>query len=238
MAKRNLSFSELDFVPLHELWWGEGGGGFGTHAVLIPTSSGGGGALTTCEKKTPGVLVDAAWTIPKPPTGRNAAVGPAAWAHTRPLTLCAGLHARTGGVGGRCRPGPTHTPPCAAPPRQLVDMTLHSHAPAPLSPQHPAHRHVLLHCWPQRPGPENRRGRSQATAYRYRGEGGGGGWHKASVSDCLPLAAPIGLSPLLILTLCGSERVLVLSTGGGGGWRPGLLCPTPTLPPPTSENAS
>ena len=65
----------------------------------------------------------------------------------------------------------------------------------------------------------------------------GGGWHKASVSDCLPLAAPIGLSPLLILTLCGPERVLVVSTeplddlfclttpgsavpetGGGGGW--------------------
>ena len=41
--------------------------------------------------------------------------------------------------------------------------------------------------------------------------GGGGGWHKASVSDCLPLAAPIGLSPLLILTLCG----------GGGGLRSG-----------------
>ena len=40
----------------------------------------------------------------------------------------------------------------------------------------------------------------------------GGGWHKASVSDCLPLAAPIGLSPLLSLTLCGSERVLVVST--------------------------
>ena len=39
-----------------------------------------------------------------------------------------------------------------------------------------------------------------------------GGWHKASVSDCLPLAAPIGLSPLLILTLCGPERVLVVST--------------------------
>ena len=36
---------------------------------------------------------------------------------------------------------------------------------------------------------------------------GGGG-----VSDCLPLAAPIGLSPLLILTLCGPERVLVVST--------------------------
>ena len=61
---------------------------------------------------------------------------------------------------------------------------------------------------------------------------GGGGWHKASVSDCLPLAAPIGLSPLPILTLCGSERVLVVSTeppddlscltvctGGGGGGR-------------------
>ena len=40
----------------------------------------------------------------------------------------------------------------------------------------------------------------------------GGGWHKASVFGCLPLAAPIGLSPLLILTLCGSERVLVVST--------------------------
>ena len=43
--------------------------------------------------------------------------------------------------------------------------------------------------------------------------GGGGGriWHKASVSDCLPLAAPIGLSPLHIQTLCGPERVLVVS---------------------------
>ena len=29
---------------------------------------------------------------------------------------------------------------------------------------------------------------------------------------CLPLAAPIGLSPLPILTLCGPERVLVVST--------------------------
>ena len=38
------------------------------------------------------------------------------------------------------------------------------------------------------------------------------GWHKASVFDCLPLAAPMGLSPLLILTLCGPERVLVVST--------------------------
>ena len=42
--------------------------------------------------------------------------------------------------------------------------------------------------------------------------GGGGGWHKTSVSDCLPLAAPIGLSPLLILTLCGPECGLVVST--------------------------
>ena len=47
---------------------------------------------------------------------------------------------------------------------------------------------------------------------RPQGRGGGGGWHKASVSICLPLAAPIGLSPLLILTLCGPERVLVVST--------------------------
>ena len=42
--------------------------------------------------------------------------------------------------------------------------------------------------------------------------GGGGVWHKASVFGCLPLAAPIGLSPLLILTLPGPERVLVVST--------------------------
>ena len=45
-----------------------------------------------------------------------------------------------------------------------------------------------------------------------KGGGGGRGWHKAMVLVCLPLAAPIGLSPLLILTLCGSERVLVVST--------------------------
>ena len=42
--------------------------------------------------------------------------------------------------------------------------------------------------------------------------GGGGGWHKASVSECLPLAVPIGLSPRLILTLCGPKRVLIVST--------------------------
>ena len=37
--------------------------------------------------------------------------------------------------------------------------------------------------------------------------------HGGGVSGCLPLAVPIGLSPLLILTLCGSECVLVVSTG-------------------------
>ena len=42
--------------------------------------------------------------------------------------------------------------------------------------------------------------------------GTGGIWHKASVFGCLPLAAPISLSPLHILTLCGPERVLVVST--------------------------
>ena len=41
---------------------------------------------------------------------------------------------------------------------------------------------------------------------------GGGGGHKASVLGCLPLAVPIGLSPLLILTFCRSQRVLVVST--------------------------
>ena len=41
---------------------------------------------------------------------------------------------------------------------------------------------------------------------------GGGGCHKASVLGCLPLAAPIGLSSLLILTLCGPKRALVVST--------------------------
>ena len=45
-----------------------------------------------------------------------------------------------------------------------------------------------------------------------RSGGGGGGWHEAMVLVCLPLAAPIGLSPLHLLTLCGSECVLVVST--------------------------
>ena len=55
-------------------------------------------------------------------------------------------------------------------------------------------------------------GRSFEDTTHCRARRGGGGWHKASVSDCLPLAAPIGLSPLLIRTLCGPERVLVVST--------------------------
>ena len=69
--------------------------------------------------------------------------------------------------------------------------------------------------------------RTCGTGHSLVGRGGGGGWHKASVLGCLPLAAPIGPSPLLILTLCGPERVLVVSTeplddlsyltGGGGG---------------------
>ena len=76
-----------------------------------------------------------------------------------------------------------------------------------------------------------------------RGGGGAGGWHKASVLGCLPLAAPIGLSPLLIRTLCGPERVLVVSTEPPddlpclttpGVGRPGDgLLPVPlTSPPP------
>ena len=54
---------------------------------------------------------------------------------------------------------------------------------------------------------------------RDRAPGGGGGVGTSLGIRCLPLAVPIGLSPLLILTLCGSERVLVVSTepGGGGG---------------------
>ena len=44
------------------------------------------------------------------------------------------------------------------------------------------------------------------------GVGAGGVWHKAWASGCWPLAAPIGLSPLLILTLCGAA--------GGGCYTP------------------
>ena len=40
----------------------------------------------------------------------------------------------------------------------------------------------------------------------------GGVWQEAIVLVCLLMAAPIGLSPLHILTRCGSKRVLVVST--------------------------
>ena len=70
---------------------------------------------------------------------------------------------------------------------------------------------VLCGCGPVGPlAPPHPDWRAAAFAPA-RGQGAGG-WHKASVSGCLPLAAPIGLSPLLILTLCGPERVLVVST--------------------------
>ena len=42
--------------------------------------------------------------------------------------------------------------------------------------------------------------------------GGGGGGGAQGLGIRLPLAAPIGPSPLLILTLCGPERALVVST--------------------------
>ena len=67
-----------------------------------------------------------------------------------------------------------------------------------------------------------------------RGVGGSGGWQKAMVLVCLPLAAPIGLSPSHILTLRGSDRVLVVPTEppddltrGGGGHAED---PNPTFP--------
>ena len=64
---------------------------------------------------------------------------------------------------------------------------------------------------------------------------GGGGWHKAMLLVCLPLAAPIGLWPLLILTLCGPERVLVVSTEPPDDLSclttPGVGCPRDGLLP-------
>ena len=111
-------------------------------------------------------------------------------------------------------------------------------------------------------GPESigQRRLYQQNCPKERGAGAEGVRHKASVSDCLPLAAPIGLLPLLILTLCGPERVLVVSTeppddlsclttpgvgrpgdgavaGGGGGANPLLLRCTAILilPCPTTR---
>ena len=46
----------------------------------------------------------------------------------------------------------------------------------------------------------------------------GGDWHEAMVLVCLPLTAPIGLSPFNILILCGSERILVVSTEPMDDW--------------------
>ena len=58
-------------------------------------------------------------------------------------------------------------------------------------------------CQPIATGPPSRQSACAASVH---------GGHKAMVLVCLPLAAPIGLSPLHILTLCGSARVLVVST--------------------------
>ena len=78
---------------------------------------------------------------------------------------------------------------------------------------------------------------SEAIGAQGRGRGGGGIWHKASVSDCVPLAAPIGPSPLLILTLCGSERVLVVGGGGGGQWNWGTRPVSDHHSPPAHDQA-
>ena len=69
-------------------------------------------------------------------------------------------------------------------------------------------------CWGPKeiPGLCGFGARAEGSEGGSRREWGGGVWHNASVSDCLPLAAHIGLSPLLILTLCGPEHVLVVST--------------------------
>ena len=89
----------------------------------------------------------------------------------------------------------------------LVCLTLA--APIDLSPLH-----IPTHCGSERVPVVSTEPLDDLSCFTPPGsaEGGGGGWHKASVSDCLPLAAPIGLSPLLTLTLCGSKRVLVVST--------------------------
>ena len=76
----------------------------------------------------------------------------------------------------------------------------------PISPTPPpppsAGVHVTL---PPPPPAEQFSGRPTSPGWDW-----GGGGHEAMVLVCLPLA-PIGLSPLRILTLCGSELVLVVS---------------------------
>ena len=62
-------------------------------------------------------------------------------------------------------------------------------------------------------GPANRYrgGKTGAGSQTAVGWAGGGG-AQGLVVGCLPLVVPIGLSPLHLLTLCGSTRVLVVST--------------------------
>ena len=83
---------------------------------------------------------------------------------------------------------------------------------APLPRQRRSGRHKpLTRRSPRREGRVTVRGLVKRPQPNERSHGGGG-WHKASVSDCLPVVAPIGLSPLPMPTLCGPERVLVVST--------------------------
>ena len=71
----------------------------------------------------------------------------------------------------------------------------------------------IAHCLRSRAGAVSNPQSCMSVVESLRGKASGGwGGHKASVLGCLPLAAPIGLSPLPILTLCGPERVLVVST--------------------------
>ena len=70
---------------------------------------------------------------------------------------------------------------------------------------------------PSRTGGGGVRGGGEAYLHPWSGQRWEG-VHKAMVLVCLPLAAPIGLSPLHLLTPCGPKRVLVVSTEGGGGY--------------------
>ena len=76
-----------------------------------------------------------------------------------------------------------------------------------------------------------RRGSDRASFERE----GGGCRHEAMVLVCLPLAAPSGLSPLHNPILCGSERVMVVSTEPLDDLSclttPGVSCPKDGLLP-------
>ena len=63
--------------------------------------------------------------------------------------------------------------------------------------------------------------------------GRGGGWHEAMALVRLPLAAPIGLSPLQIPILRGSERVLVWGGLCGSACRPRPVSNTYVEPIPS-----